>query len=117
MIYTIIAACIIVGLFGVKKPIYGGVAGLVVAPFLHYILFNFDQFIFNLLFPIGFVIGLFIGSIVNKLFFFVIGDHDDQNTRPYYRSMHHGTGGGWGGGIVYTDEEEKNAKQNEDGIR
>ncbi len=108
VIYQIIAVCVISGIAGIKKPIYGGLAGLILSPLIHVVFYKFDLFLFLIFMSIGFVIGICLGSILNWFF----GGRDDLNRKPYYTSMHI-TGGGMGSGIVYTDEEEKNAKQNE----
>jgi len=102
--------CVLSGVAGIKKPIYGGLAGLLLSPLIHVIFYKFDLFIFSILFPAGFIIGIFFGSIVNGLFF--VSREDDRNPKLYYRPVHKS-----GGGIVYTNEEEKNAKENEDALK
>ena len=110
MIYQIIAVCIISAIAGIKKPIYGGLTGSILSPIVHLLFYQFDSFLFAILIPIGFVIGISLGGVLNFLFY---GVKDDKSSKLHYRSMHV-SGGNMGSGIVYTDEEEKNAKQNED---
>ncbi|MCW8892224.1 MAG: hypothetical protein OQL18_02765 [Deltaproteobacteria bacterium] len=110
MFYHAVIVCVLSGVAGIKKPIYGGLAGLFLSPLIHVIFYKFDLFIFSILLPAGFIIGIFFGSLVNGLFF---GSRDDdRNSKPYYRPVHKS-----GGGIVYTNEEEKNAKENEERIK
>ena len=109
MIYLIIAVCVVSGIVGVKKPIYGGLTGLILSPLAHVLFYKFSSLIFCLLFPIGFAIGIVCGGIVHWFFY---GGTASDNSKPYYHAMH-SWGGAKGSGIIYTDEEEKNAKQNE----
>lgn len=114
MIYLIISVCIISGIVGAKKPIYGGFTGLVLFPLIPLFFYKFDSTLFLILLPIGFTLGLFLGGVVNRLFY---GARGDEKRKPYYKSISSGTGFSFGGGIVYTDEEEKNAKENQDSIK
>jgi hypothetical protein len=113
MLYQIIAVCVISGIVGAKKPMFGGLAGLILSPLIHLIFYKFDSTIFLYLCPIGLVIGLCSGGIVNWLFF---GGTSDINRKPYYNPMSTGKGSS-GGGIIYTDEEQKNATENQRHIK
>jgi hypothetical protein len=109
-----ISIIVLTGIVGIKKPIYGGIAGLIIAPLIHHIFQPFSSYVFFALFPMGFVIGLFIGKISNWFFSgFRGGKH---NVGPSYISMTGRAGGNQRGGIVYTDEEMKNAKANQNTI-
>jgi len=110
MIYQILAVCVVSAIAGIKKPIYGGLAGATLSPIVYLLFYEFDSFLFAIIIPIGFAIGISLGGALNFLFSAVL---HDENRRPYYTSMHV-TGSSMGSGIVYTDEEEKNAEQNED---
>jgi Na+-driven multidrug efflux pump len=113
MIYMIIAVCVISGGAGVKKPIYGGLTGLVLFSLIPFFFYKFDLTLFLIVAPIGFVLGLFFGGIVNWLFYRTTAD---KKRKPHYKSVSSGTGFSFGGGIVYTDEEQKNAKENQEAI-
>jgi len=110
-----ISIIVLSGIVGLKKPIYGGIAGLIIAPLIHYIFQPFSLYVFFALFPIGFFAGLLIGKISNWFFSgFRGGNH---NVGPSYISMTGRAGGNQRGGIVYTDEEMKNAKANQNTIK
>jgi hypothetical protein len=111
----LITIIVVSGIVGIKKPIYGGIAGLIAAPLIHYIFQSFNSYMFFALFPIGYFAGLLIGKISNWFFSgFRGGKH---NVGPSYSSMTGRAGGGQRGGIVYTDEEMKNAKANQNTIK
>ena len=107
MFFHAVIVCVLSAIAGIKKPIYGGLAGFLLSPLIYVIFYKFDLFIFSILFPAGFIIGIFGASIVNGLLF--SSPDDDRNQKPYYRPVHKS-----GAGIVYTDEEEKNAKENKE---
>ena len=114
MIYMIIAVCVISGVAGVKKPIYGGLTGLILFPLIPLFFYKFDSTLFLILLPLEFALGLFFGRTFNWIFY---GVRDDMKGKPHYKSISSGTGFSFGGGIVYTDEEQKNAKENEESIK
>jgi hypothetical protein len=111
----LIAIVVLSGVVGIKKPIYGGIAGLITAPLVHYIFQSFSSYMFFALFPIGFVAGWLAGKLSNWFFSgFRGGKH---NVGPSYISMTGRAGGDQRGGIVYTEEEIKNAKANRTAIK
>jgi hypothetical protein len=111
----LISIIVISGIFGIRKPIYGGFAGLIIAPLIHYSLQSFSLYLFMALFPIGFFVGWLIGILFN---WFSSGFRGGKhNVGPSYIPMTGRAGGSQRGGIVYTDEEMKNAKVNQNTIK
>jgi len=81
----LIALFIISGLIGMKKPIFGGFAGLIAAPAIHYFFHTFNLIFFIALFPIGFLAGWIFGTIVSWFFSgFRGGKH---STGPSFSSL------------------------------
>lgn len=111
----IISLIVISGIVGIRKPIYGGLAGLIIAPLIHYIFQSFSTYLFYALFPIGFLAGWLIGRISNWFFSGYRGGK--HNVGPSYIPMTGRAGGDQRGGIVYTDEEMKNVKANQNTIK
>lgn len=110
----LISIIVISGILGIRKPIYGGFAGIIIAPLIHYFFQSFSLYLFIALFLIGFLVGWLIGILSNWFFSgFRGGKH---NVGPSYTSMTGRAGGNQRGGIVYTDEEMKNAKANQNTI-
>lgn len=93
-------------LAGMKKPIYGGLAGMIAAPVMSIIWTPFDLPTVVVLAPFGFGFGQILGLLGWSLFHG--SEYNKQNEKTYYMSMSKHMGGG----IIYTDEEEKNAKDN-----
>ncbi|MGB3224613.1 MAG: hypothetical protein WBB23_17555 [Desulforhopalus sp.] len=91
---------------GIKKPIYGGLAGMIAAVVMSMIWNPFDLPTVVVLAPFGFGFGQILGLWAWNLFH--ESGYYKQNERTYYMSMSENMGGG----IIYTDEEEKNAKDN-----
>jgi hypothetical protein len=106
MIYKIIALIIISCLAGIKKPIYGGLAGMIAAPVMSIICSPFDLPTVVVLAPFGFGFGLILGLLAWKIFHG--SEYNRQNEKTYYMPMSRNMRGG----IIHTDEEEKNAKDN-----
>lgn len=110
-----ILVIVVSGIIGIRKAIYGGYSGIIVAPLTHYLFHSFSLYLFISLFPIGFFAGWVIGILSNWLFSgFRGGKH---NVGPSYISMTGRAGGSQRGGIVYTDEEVKNAEANRNTIK
>lgn len=106
MTYKIIAIIIISCLAGIKKPIYGGLAGMIAAPGASLIFGSFDLPTVVVLAPFGFGFGLLFGVLSWNIFH---GDeYNQQNTKTYVMPMTRNMRGC----IIYTDEEQKNAKEN-----
>lgn len=110
MVYKIIAFFIISGIAGIKKPIYGGLAGMVAAPVIYIIFNSFDLPTVCILSAFGFGFGLLWGVFFWN--FIHSKEYNQQNKKTYVMPMSK-AGGGQRGGIIYTDEEEQNAKDNE----
>ena len=106
MTYKVIAVIIISCLAGIKKPIYGGLAGMIAAPGISIIFNSFDLPTVVFLTPFGFGFGLLFGVISWNIFHG--SECNQQNTKTYYMPMTENMRGG----VIYTDEEEKNAKEN-----
>ena len=109
MIYKVLAFIIITGISGVKKPFYGGFAGLVAAPLLSMVFRPFDLPTFLVVLLFGFGLGLLCGRISCWIFHGI--DDKQQKTKTHVMPIT-SAGGGQRGCIIYTDEEEKNAKEN-----
>ena len=114
MIYIVISFIVISGIAGVKKPVYGGLAGLMSAPGFYLIFFPFDWITLLVLVPFGFGLGLICGRVSRWIFHGI--DDPRQKTRTHVLPITSG-GGGQRGCIIYTDEEEKNAKDNKASIK
>lgn len=110
MIYKVIAFFLISGLAGIKRPIYGGITGLITAPVISIICNSFDLPTVLVLAAFGFGFGLMWGTFSWNLFHGE--EYNQQNKKTYVMPMSK-AGTGQRGGIIYTDEEEKNARENE----
>lgn len=114
MIYKLIAFVIISGIAGVKKPIYGGLAGLISTAVLYLIFSPFDLPTFLVLIPFGFGLGLICGRVSWWIFYGI--DDKQQKTKTHVMPIT-SAGGSQRGCIIYTDEEEKNAQDNQTPIK
>ena len=115
MIYKVIVFVIISCLSGIKKPIYGGLAGLISAPLMSMILSPFDLPTVLVLAAFGFGFGLLCGRV--SWWLFHSPDDNQQKSKPYVMPITRGGGGGQRGEIIYTDEEVKNVKENKKPIK
>jgi len=109
MIFKVIIFAIISCLTGIKRPIYGGLAGLISAPVMSLIFSPFDLPTVLVLIPFGFGFGLLCGRV--SWWIFHGSDDSQQKTEPYVMPITK-AGGGGRGCIIYTDEEVKNAEDN-----
>lgn len=107
--YKIIAFFIISGIAAIKRPIFGGLAGMIAAPAIYYVFNSFDLPTILVLSVFGFTIGLLWGVFAWN--FFHGEEYNQQNKKTYVMPMSK-AGTGQRGGIIYTDEEEKNAREN-----
>ena len=115
MIYKVIIFAIVSCLAGIKRPIYGGLAGLISAAVLSVFFSNFDLPTVLVLTAFGFGFGLILGRISWWIFY---GSDDIQlDTKPYVMPITKGGGNAQRGEIIYTDEEVKNAEENKRPIR
>jgi len=114
MIYKVIIFAIISCLSGIKRPIYGGLAGLISAPVMSMIFSPFDLPTVLVLAAFGFGFGLLCGRV--SWWIFHGSDYNQQNTKPHVMPITR-AGGGQRGGIIYTDEEVKNAEENKRPIK
>jgi len=114
MIFKVIIFAIISCLTGIKRPIYGGLAGLISAPVMSLIFSPFDLPTVLVLIPFGFGFGLLCGRV--SWWIFHGFDDNQQNTKPYVMPIT-SAGGGQRGEIIYTDEEVKNAEDNKRPIK
>ena len=112
MIFKVIIFTIISCLTGVKRPIYGGLAGSISAPVISLISspFYLPTVLFLVLF--GFGLGLKFGRA--SWWLFHGSDTNQQDTKPYILTIPRGGGRGE---IIYTDEEVKNVEDNKRPIR
>ncbi len=109
MAFKIIAFLIISGIAAIKRPLYGGLAGMIAAPGIYIVFNSFDLPTVCVLSAFGFGFGLMWGTLAWRLFH---GKGYNQQNKPYVMPMWK-AGTGMRGRIIYTDEEEKNAKENE----
>ena len=114
MIYKVIIFAIISCLAGIKRPIYGALAGLISAALMSMFFGTFDLPTVLVLTAFGFGFGLLCGSV--SWWIFRGSDLNQQNPKPYVMPITR-AGGGQRGEIIYTDEEEKNAEENKRPIR
>lgn len=110
MIYKIILFLVLSAIPAIKRPIYGGLAGMIFAPAIYYIFNSFDLPTILVLSIFGFAIGSLWGVFAWNLFHGK--EYNQQNEKTYVMPMNK-AGTGQRGGIIYTDEEEKNARENE----
>jgi len=92
-------------LIGIKKPLYGGIAGAIIAPIVFGILAPFNLLYFLIYIPVGFILSLGCAFVVSLIY---SGSRGKQHTGP---SMI-GQSGGHGysehtGGIILSDEERE----------
>jgi len=114
MLYKIILFLAISAIAAIKRPIYGGFAGMVAAPVIYYVFNKFDLPTILVLSAFGFAFGLLWGVFAWN--FFHGEEYNQQNKKTYVMPMTK-AGSGQRGGIIYTDEEEKNARENERKIK
>jgi energy-coupling factor transporter transmembrane protein EcfT len=96
-------------LVGIKRPILGALAGMILAPLIFYFFHDFNLYILIFLVPVGFVLGWIFAFLANWLFSgFRGGKHNEGPS--YTKGLF---GGSQSGGIVRTDEEMKNSMLNE----
>ena len=112
MIFKVIIFALISGLTGIKRPLYGGLAGSISAPVMNLIFSPFDLPTVLVLIFLGFGLGLLCGRVSWLIFHGF--DTNQQDTKPYVMPIPRGGGRGE---IIYTDEEEKNAEDNKRPIR
>jgi len=110
MLYKIILFLIISAIPAIKRPIYGGLTGMVAAPAIYYVFNSFDLPTIFVLSGFGFAIGLIWGVFAWN--FFHGEEYNQQNKKTYVMPMSQ-PGTGQRSAIIYTDEEEKNARENE----
>jgi hypothetical protein len=115
MIYKVIIFVIISCLAGIKRPIYGGLAGLISALVMSMFFSTFDLPTVLVLTAFGLGFGLLCGRV--SWWIFHGSDDSQQNTKPYVMPITKGGGSGQRGEIIYTDEEVKNAEENKRPIR
>ena len=109
MVFKVIIFAVISCLTGLKRPLFGGLAGSISAPVMSFIFSPFDLPTVLVLIPFGFGFGLLLGRV--SWWIFYGSDSNQQNTKPYVMPITRG-GGGQRGEIIYTDEEAKNAEEN-----
>jgi hypothetical protein len=114
MIYKVIIFALISCLAGIKRPVYGGLAGLISAPVMYMIFSPFDLPTVLVLAAFGFGLGQICGRVSRLIFHG--SDDNRQKSKPYVMPITR-AGGGQRGEIVYTDEEEKNAEDNKRRIK
>ena len=114
MIYKVIIFVFISCLTGIKRPLYGGIAGAISAPVMSLIFSPFDLPTVLVLAAFGFGFGLICGKV--SWWIFHGSDSHQQKTKPYVMPITR-AGGGQRGEIIYTDEEAKNAEENKRSIK
>ena len=114
MIFKVIIFVVISCLAGIKRPIYGGLAGLISAPVMSFIFIPFVLPTVLVLAAFGFGFGLLCGRV--SWWIFYGSDSNQQNTKPYVMPITR-AGGGQRGEIIYTNEEVKNAEDNKRSIK
>ena len=115
MIYKVILFAVISCLAGLKRPLYGGLAGAISAPVLSLILSPFDLPTVLVLIPFGFGVGLLLGRV--SWWIFYGSERKQENIKPYVMPITKAGGNSGRGEIIYTDEEVKNAEDNKRPIR
>ncbi len=110
MLYKIILFLVISAIPAIKRPIYGGLTGMIAAPAIYYVFNSFDPPTIFVLSGVGFSVGLLWGVFAWN--FFHGEEYNQQNKKTYVMPMSH-PGAGQRGAIIYTDEEAKNARDNE----
>ena len=114
MIFKVVIFAVISCLAGIKRPIYGGLAGMISAPAMSLILNPFDLPTVVVLAAFGFGFGLLCGRV--SWWIFQGSESNQQETKPYVMPITR-AGGGQRGEIIYTDEEANNAEENKRPIK
>lgn len=92
MLYKVILFLVITSIAAIKKPIYGGIAGMIAAPAIYYIFNTFDLPTILVLSAFGFGVGLLWG--VFSWNFFHGKEYNQQNEKTYIMPItHRGSGG------------------------
>jgi hypothetical protein len=115
MIYKVIIFAVISCVAGIKRPIYGGLAGSISAAVMSIFFSTFDVPTVLVLTAFGFGVGIILGRI--SWWIFYGSDDNQQNAKPYVMPITKGGGNAQRGEIIYTDEEVKNAEENKRPIR
>lgn len=102
----IIILAVLACIAGVRKPIFGGLAGMVTAPGLAAVAGYYDPATIVVLAAFGFGFGLILGLLSWNIFHGT--EYNRQNEKTYYMPLTRNMRGGF----IYTDEEAKNAKEN-----
>lgn len=109
MLIKVIIYIIVSGTAGIRKPIWGAIAGALIAPILSIIhMMSFDLPTVFMLTLFGFGFGLLIGVTFWNLFH--DSEYNKQNEKTYFMGMTRNLRSG----SIYTDEEQKNAKENKE---
>ena len=110
IIDVVVFGTLISSIFGIKKPIFSGIAGAITLPLLYYFFGPGNIATILILIFIGLILG-YLGGFVLSIFFSGFKGKG-HNTGPSYMG---GFGGGRGGappgGIILSDEERKRIKK------
>lgn len=102
----ILFGTIISALFGIRRPIFGGIAGSLVLPISYYFSGSGNVLVIFIMIPVGFFFGLSLGFVFSIIFLGLKGK--GHNTGPsYFGGFGGGRGGAPPGGIILSDEERK----------
>ena len=106
---VVVFGTILSSFFGIKRPLFSSIAGLVILPLFYYWFGPGDLLTLLILMPVGLILGFLSGFVLSVLFSGLRGKN--HNTGPSYMG---GFGGGRGGappgGIILSDEERKRLK-------
>lgn len=106
----VVFGTLISSVFGIKKPIFSAIAGIMILPLLYYFFGSGNIITYTILIFIGFGLG-YLGGFVLSVFISA-AKGKGHNTGPSYMG---GFGGGRGGappgGIILSDEERERLKK------
>jgi len=105
IIDVVVFDTLISSVFGIKKPIFSAIAGIIVLPLLYYFFGSGNIITYIVLVFIGFGLGYLGGFVLSVLFSGMKGK--GHNTGPSYM----GRGGAPPGGIILSDEERERIKK------
>ena len=105
----LIIAAAISSIIGIKKPIFGGISGAILAPILHLLFSDFNLVTFIIYIPVGFLFGYGFAFVASLLYSGSKGKPQSSGPSVIGQSGGHRFSEHTGG-IILSDEEREGIK-------